>query len=291
MWLCLVGNHGTDCPPDEVSGVFMLRIIDIHAHAFPESIARKAVDNIGCHYGIEMAGNGLLSDLMASARRCGVDYVVFHATATRPGQVRSVNDWIIENSGGMMIGFGTIHPDFEEPEAEIERIISAGLRGIKLHPDFQGFDADSPKMDRIYRCIGSRIPILMHAGDERLDHASPRRIANVLEKFPELKIIAAHLGGHRRWDEAEEFLVGRNLWLDTSSALAFMEPVRAVEIIRKHGIKRVLFGTDYPITYHDREIELFSRLDLEEEEREAILWKNAAALLGIEAGQFPDNTL
>lgn len=260
----------------------LLGIIDIHTHAFPESIARKAVDQIGNHYGIRMAGNGLLSDLKASAKRSGVDYVVFHSTATKPKQVRSVNDWIISNSGGMMIGFGTVHPDYENPEAEIERLIEAGLKGIKLHPDFQGFDADSPSMDRIYRCIGSRLPVLMHAGDANLDHASPRRIAHVMDKFPELRIIAAHLGGHQKWEEAEEFLIGRNLWLDTSSAIAFMEPGRAVDIIRKHGVDRVLFGTDYPITYHDRELSIFNRLDLSKEEKESILWKNAARLLCIE---------
>ena len=263
-------------------------IIDIHAHAFPEAIARKAVDQVGNHYGIEMAGNGLLGDLKASAKRSGVDYVVFHSTATKPAQVRSVNDWIIRNSGGMMIGFGTIHPEFEDPEAEIERIISAGLKGIKLHPDFQGFDADSPMMDRIYRCIGSRVPILMHAGDRNLDHASPRRIAHVMDKFPELRIIAAHLGGHQKWDEAEAFLIGRDLWLDTSSAIAFMEPERAVYLIRKHGADRVLFGTDYPITYHDRELAVFDRLDLSAEEREAILWKNAAKLLDLEPVKNPE---
>ena len=76
-----------------------------------------------------MAGKGLLSDLRDSAERFGVDYVVFHSTATKPTQVTSVNDWIIKNSGGMMIGFGTIHPDFEDPESEIDRLIRAGLKG------------------------------------------------------------------------------------------------------------------------------------------------------------------
>lgn len=256
-------------------------IIDIHAHAFPENIARKAVEQIGNHYGIQMAGNGLLSDLMASAERSGVDYVVFHSTATKPAQVRNVNDWIIQHNGGMMIGFGTIHPGFENPEAEIDRLIQAGLKGIKLHPDFQGFDADCPEMDRIYRHIGSRVPVLMHAGDRNLDHASPKRIAHVLEKFPELRLIAAHLGGHAKWEEAEACLFGKDLWLDTSSAIAFMEPQRATDIIRKHGADRVVFGTDYPITYHDKELAFFNRLDLSEQERDAILFRNAARLLGL----------
>lgn len=259
----------------------MSGIIDFHAHAFPEPIARKAVDHIGSHYELNMAGNGTLSDLTASAERSGVRYVVFHSTATKPSQVRSVNDWIIQHAGGMLIGFGTIHPGFENPEAEIDRVIEAGLKGIKLHPDFQGFDADCPEMDRIYRHIGSRVPILMHAGDRKLDHASPARIAHVLEKFPELRLVAAHLGGFEQWDEAETFLIGKNLWIDTSSALPYMAPQRALELIRKHGTDRVLFGTDYPITYHDKELALFNRLGLSEKEKDAILYQNAARLLGL----------
>jgi len=61
-----------------------------------------------------------------------------------------------------------------------------------------------------------------------------------------------------------------------------MDPDSAVNIIRKHGVDKVLFWTDYPITYHDRELSIFHRLGLSEEEKEAILWKNAARLLGLE---------
>lgn len=259
----------------------MQKIIDCHTHVFPENIAAKAVAQIGNHYGITMHGTGLMEDLIKSADQNSINQVVIHATATRPHQVVSVNQWIAQQTSERVIGFGTLHPDFQNIEAEFERIIESGLKGIKLHPDFQGFYADDPKMDRIYKAIGNKLPILMHAGDENQDHSSPVRIARVLERFPDLTVIAAHLGGHRKWQEATENLIGKNLYIDTSSALWFMEPDEALTLIRSHGTKRVLFGTDYPIVYHHMELELFHKLGLTQEEKADILYNNAASLLGI----------
>ena len=117
----------------------MKRIIDFHAHAFPEEIAQKAVNHIGNHYTIKMQGKGILPDLLQSADKSGIDYIVIHSTATKASQVKNVNDWVASHATERLIGFGTLHPDMTDCEEEIERIISLGLRGIKLHPDFQGF--------------------------------------------------------------------------------------------------------------------------------------------------------
>ncbi len=258
------------------------KIIDFHAHAFPEAIAEKAVANVGNHYSISMSGTGRVEDLIRSAGKSHVDYVVFHSTATRASQVRAINDWVAQHAGGQLIGFGTLHPDMDDVEGEFERLLSLGLKGIKLHPDFQRFNADDPKMDRIYGVIGNRLPILIHAGDERLDSSSPQRLARVLEKFPKLIMVAAHLGGYQRWQEAMDCLIGKNLYLDTSSAIGYMDSTFATQLIRKHGTRRVVFGTDYPADFHDEALVLFNRLGLTNQEREDILYNNAAGLLGLD---------
>lgn len=259
----------------------MSRIIDFHTHIFPEAIAQKAVAQVGNHYHIQMHGKGTTEDLLESADRSGIDYLVICSTATKASQVRNINDWVASQAGGKLIGFGTLHPEMGNVEEEMEHIFSLGLKGIKLHPDFQGFDADSPEMDRVYRAIGSRLPVLIHAGDENLDSSSPRRLANVLSKFPELTMIAAHLGGHSQWEEALECLVGKNLYLDTSSAIRFMGKDLALKIIRQHGTHKVVFGTDYPIVYHEQELKDFYELDLTPQQQEDILYNNAARILRI----------
>lgn len=260
----------------------MSKIIDIHAHVFPEKIAYKAVNQIGSHYSIKMNGKGVIADLLESADKAGVDYIVIHSTATKSSQVRTINDWIAGHAKDRFIGFGTLHPDMDDIEGEFERIISLGLKGIKLHPDFQGFNADDPKMDRIYSVIGSRLPVLIHAGDENLDSSSPQRLANVLERFPDLTMIAAHLGGYKKWKEAMGCLIGKNLYLDTSSSIQYMDKDFAAMLIKTHGTDKVVFGTDYPSMYHDTELEVFHNLDLSKQEKEDILYNNAARLLGLE---------
>lgn len=257
----------------------MRRVVDFHAHVFPEDIAQKAVNHIGDHYTIKMQGKGVLPDLIQSADKAGIDYIVIHSTATKASQVKHINDWIANHITKKLIGFGTLHPDMVDAEEEFERIISLGLKGIKLHPDFQGFNADDPKMDKIYSIIDNRLPLLIHSGDEKLDSSSPKRIANVLDKFPRLTMVAAHLGGYRKWQEAMEYLVGRNLYMDTSSAIQYMDLAFATKFIKKHGTNRIVFGTDYPTVYHEDGLETFYKLDLSDNEREDILYNNAAKIL------------
>jgi len=259
-------------------------IIDIHAHVFPDKIAEKAVQSIGGYYGLTMRGPGTVEGLLASGHSHGVVNYVINSTATRPDQVRAINEFISEtcNRDDRLIGFGTLHPDLEELAAEFERFPSLGLRGVKLHPDFQHFDIDDPAMLPIYALAEGRLPVLIHMGDVNSDASSPVRLARILDRFPDLIVIAAHLGGYQMWDESLRLLAGRNLYFDTSSSLEFLAPQAATEIIRKHGVSKILFGTDYPMWMHEDELLRFDRLELTEEERERILWKNAAALLGID---------
>jgi len=254
-------------------------IIDIHAHIFSDKLAAKAVKFIGDHYQIPMHGQGLLEELRESAITSGVSQVVILSSATKPSQTESVNRWLSAKQDERFTAFGTLHPDSDCLEADLELILKLGLKGIKLHPEFQSFSIDDKKMDAIYRLVEGRLPILMHVGDPITDLSSPIRLLRVIHRFPELQIIAAHLGGYERWEEAKECLIGLPIYIDTSSALWAMEPEEAIEIIRMHGVERVLFGTDYPVNTHAQELELFNRLQLSSVERQLILHDNAAKIL------------
>ncbi len=257
------------------------RIIDMHAHIFPDKIAEKAVASIGRYYHVSMYGPGTVSGLLESGSKIGVERYVVHSSATTVEQVRPINDYIfqVQSSQPELVGFGTLHPDLEDPDSEVERILSFGLHGIKLHPEFQGFSIDDETMLPVYKAVEGRLPVLIHMGDENKDSSSPVRLAGILEQFPGLVVIAAHFGGYRMWDEASEYLIGKNLYMDTSSALAFLPAEKAVEMIRRHGADKMLFGSDYPMWDHADELERFLRLDLTEEERRMILYDNGQRLL------------
>jgi predicted TIM-barrel fold metal-dependent hydrolase len=259
------------------------KIIDFHTHAFPEKVADKAVSFLGDHYKMAIENDGRLKNLWESAQAANVDTIVVHASATTPKQVESINTWIgSKANGSSIIGFGSIHPDYDgDISEELNRIKTLGLKGLKLHPDFQKFNIDDPKMDRIYRELDGTLPVLFHLGDETLDYSSPRRLAKVLDRFPNIVAIGAHMGGYMRWDEAEEYLFGHNLYIDTSSCLHRMTNERFMTLIKKQGVKKVVFGTDYPIISHQAEIEKIMALPLTDTERNYILWENAAKILNL----------
>ena len=267
-------------------------IIDAHAHIFPEKIAEKASAGIsGFYAGMAMDSIGTLNELLRKGAAAGVDRFLVQSVATVPQQVRSINDFITEcvrrEPPGRLIGFGAMHPDFEDINGEIERMISLGLRGIKLHSDFQEFDIDDEKAFPIYEAAEGRLPILFHVGDKRSDRSSPERLLKVVKRFPRLTVIGAHLAGWSMWDRGAELFgeyIRENphcgVYTDCSSSLYAMSPEHAAELIRKFGADRVMWGTDYPMFNAKEELERFAKLPLTERERELILSENARRMLG-----------
>jgi uncharacterized protein len=259
-----------------------MRIIDFHAHIYPAKIAAKATQSIGAFYDAPIAYQGSPEELIKSGDAIGVERYIVHSTATKSEQVVSINDFIIGeiSKDKRFVGFGTLHPGYLEFSGEIDRILKAGLRGIKLHPDFQRFRIDAHEMDPIYEALaGAGLPILVHAGDCRFDFSGPRRIARVLDKHPSLKVVAAHFGGYTEWDEAFELLAGRELWFDTSSTTWKLPVDAARRMIEKHDAERFLFGSDFPMWDHRDELGRFMKLGLSEAQNRAILAENAIALL------------
>ncbi|BCI59413.1 amidohydrolase family protein [Solibaculum mannosilyticum] len=261
----------------------MQDIIDFHAHIFPEKIADKATTNIGAFYDIPMHVNGRVTALLEEGEKAGIHRFVVQSVATKPDQVHSINCFIAQQceQHPELIGLGTLHPLMEDWEEEIKHIQELGLRGVKLHPDFQRFQLDDPMVFPIYAKLEGKLPLLVHTGDPRYDFSHPRRMARVLDKFPALDVVAAHLGGWMQWKESEQWLLPRRVWVDTSSSYAFMEPEEYRRLIRAFGPDRCLFGTDFPMWQHEPSLRHLRGVGLEEEELGKVLSGNAKKVLGL----------
>lgn len=252
-------------------------IIDAHAHIFPEKIAENATVNIGKFYDIPMTSCGISERLIESGSKIGVKQYLVCSTATKPQQVTSINNFISDECAkhSCFFGLGTVHPEAEDIEADVNQIKKLGLRGVKLHPDFQLFNADSNEAYKIYEMIEGELPVLIHCGDIRYEYSRPHRIARIAKDFPKLKIIAAHLGGYQRWDEAVECLTGlENVRFDICSSMSFMSVERAAELIGIYGVENCFFGTDFPMWSHESELNSFLSLGLSENENRMILAEN-----------------
>ena len=261
------------------------RIIDSHCHIYPDKIAEKASANTGHFYDLPALLDGKISTLLEHGKAAGIEHFIVQSVATTPKQVSSINNFIAESvsaSEGHFTGLGTLHPDSEDMEADVNEILSLGLKGIKLHPDIQRVEIDDPRMHKMYKLCEGRLPILMHTGDSRYDFSNPNRMIPILEQYPDLTVIGAHFGGWSIWEEATDKLSKyKNFLVDCSSSLYAITPQTAKELIHIYGVHRVLFGTDYPLWKPEVELERFMQIDLTEEEREDILYNNAAKLFSI----------
>lgn len=261
-------------------------IIDCHCHIYPEKIALKAVESISEFYHLPMCYDGRLETLLSASKENGVTHSVIFSVATKPAQVRSINRFIAEmvaQNPNRFIGLGTLHPDSDNIQEEVEEIIRLGLKGVKLHPDIQRIALDDKRCDRIYQACEGVLPVLVHAGDSRYDYSNPNRLKNVLEKYPKLTVIGAHFAGYSVWDEAEKQLSGyQNLYVDCSSSLALITKEKALKIIRTYGAERVLYATDFPMWSFEEELKRIQALGLTKKEKQQIFYKNACALFGLD---------
>jgi predicted TIM-barrel fold metal-dependent hydrolase len=273
-------------------------LIDCHTHAFADKIADKAVNQLINYYQMPTSFGGRLTDLLSVANEANLDALVLLVAATRPEQVKPANDWILDLAKTpveklkttlnlpripQIIPFGTFHPDDPNWRTEIHRLKAAGIKGIKLHPEFQGIDLADPALTAFFEEVAADFVLMIHVGDPKIipnNLSTPKKIRQILQNFPKLRIIAAHLGGLYFWEDVLTELVGTNVYLDTSSALPFIDPDLARRIITKHGVEKILFGSDYPLTSPGRELRFFEHFDwLTPSQKDLILGENCRHLL------------
>ena len=257
-------------------------IIDIHTHIYPDEIALKATQSVRDFYQIGDDGmTGTVSQLLQQGQAAGISRYVVLPVAIRPDRVQGINDYIVGQlkQHPEFVGFGTVHAKMEGMEEEVDRILSMGLKGIKMHPDSQRFSIDDPRLFPMYEAIRGKIPVLLHMGDHRYDYSHPIKLRRVLDLFPGLDAIAAHFGGYSMYDTACDLLGDTNCVMDISSSMMFMEPGTAEHYINIYGAERMAFGTDYPMWDPVTEVQRFMDLDLTEAQREQIAHKTAERIL------------
>ena len=262
--------------------------IDIHTHAFHPKIAHKAVDHLNSFYSITCSGDGTIANLLEREQAAGLEKCVVLCAATAPAQVIPANNYAISlqrEHPDQVIAFGTVHPAYDNWEQELARIKAAGIRGIKLHPDFQSFWLDDPRLLPIFEAAQKDFVFEIHIGDKTSPDKNPScpyKLASILRQFPGIRVIAAHFGGYRMWSHALDVFSGNNfenLWFDTSSTTPFATPELAHKLLRTFPRERILFGTDWPLYDPVEELQRLQTLGgLKDSEMEVIM-SNASDLL------------
>jgi predicted TIM-barrel fold metal-dependent hydrolase len=263
-------------------------IVDVHTHAFPDAIAGRAMAQLQAETDeVKAVLGGTVGELLGSMDRAGVEVAVVASIATRPEQFESILKWSAAIRSERILPFPSVHPASRDPAGEVRRIAAEGFHGLKLHPYYQRCRTDEARLDPMYAAAQeSGLAVLLHAGFDlafpRDRVADPAKVAAVLDRFPGLRVIAAHLGSWRDWDEVERHLVGRDVYLDISCSFDFMANEQARRILEGHRMDRLLFGSDSPWMDQGRTIAQLRGFGLDREREERLFGGNAAELLGLQ---------
>lgn len=264
----------------------MPEIIDFHAHAFPDAIAAEAVPALAKKGKVTPCLDGRVDSLLASMDRAGVAKSVLCSIATRPGQFDSILAWSKAIRSERIVPFPSFHPENPKALENIQVIAAEGFQGIKLHPYYQNFRIDEERLFPFYEAMSAAgLVLVMHTGFDigfpREDIAGPARIRQVIDRFPELKFVATHLGAWEMWEQVRELLTGRRVYMDISFSLQYLARAEAREMLLAHPPDRLLFGSDSPWACQEEVAAMLSALDLGPALEGRIFSDNALELLGI----------
>ena len=216
-----------------------------------------------------------------------VDVSCCLAIANEGRQVDRVNEFAAGLASERRIAVGTVHVDLTVEE-NLSLLKKHGITRVKVHPLFQNFGLDHPRVWELFEAFGSEISVITHVGEGgdayRNSLSSPKMIRDISRQFPELRLMACHFGGYKILDDAEEMLQGADVVLETSwpPSLATLQPDRVRRLIKRHGAERVVFGSDWPMTSPAEEIAAIDALGLTDDETKMVLGGTLARVLGID---------
>jgi len=291
------------------------KVYDFHTHAYQAPVAKIIMRHLEVGKRLETAREFFhlhpdhkaptIEHLIAVSQANGIDRTNLLLVGVKPGMLRELNEWGLKQreAHDNLSVLGAVHPNINEEALnnEIKWLRDHNFPGVKIQSVHQRMEALSQEAKSLYKKLADAgLFVLMDTGnylkpgeDGYKYLTRPAMVAEITKEFPDLRIIAAHLGGFMGWDESENYLVDKdfdNLWLDT----AFMGSIvkyyksqgqdRAEQVKRillRHRPDRLLFGTDIP--YNNPTIELaFIRTLLADfpDLLQQIMWQNAADLLG-----------
>ena len=244
-------------------------IIDIHSH-------------IGDPWYAYWKKNVQVEDHLASIDKWGIDKRCqsWWQPHNAPDEGNRIIANIVKKHPDRFLGFAVINPRWYKES--VEEVIKAkeelGMVGLKFHPAACHYRPDLPVMDRVMeKAIEIGFPMLFHCGAD--EYSNPHHLGNLAARFPEAKIIMAHMG-EEAWFEAIA-IAGKhdNIILDTTGSQNWYRILNyALDMV---GEDRIVFGMDFPAYNPGPEISKVRDAEITEAQKKKIMGENAARILGL----------
>jgi len=285
----------------------MPMIVDVHSHAweYPKHFSNDFCrQTTRARAGVEVDMTVRYSEYKATTRLAGnsLKTIVFGGKAALSGL------WVddayvakyVAKHPEKLIGFLSVDPTQDDWYREMRHgHEELGLQGIKLLPMYAGFYPNDRALDIVWRYASrNQIPVLLHTGttfitQAPLDCTLPRHIDDVADRFPDVKIIMAHLGHPYEGECVVTARKHANVYADIS-ALHYRpwQLYQSLMLVQQYGVwNKILFGTDYPFTTVDATIDGLHKLNdmvegtdlprLDEKQIEAMIHRDSLKLLGL----------
>ena len=268
-------------------------MIDFHTHVFPDKIAAATVAALAKVSNTAPHSGGTADELLSLLSAAGADIAVNLPVLTKPTQFDSILNYAVALNGReygqeRIISFAGIHPADENIEEHLYQVKERGIKGVKIHPDYQNTFFDDDAYIRIIKCAKELdLIVVTHAG---LDAAyigqpikcTPKRVLNLLSKVGGYsKLVLAHIGGNDLSSEVLSSLAGEDIYFDTSYSLKCTPRETFEKIVEKHGASKILFGSDSPWRDIREEADIIKSFNFGAKTEEKIFSANAKELLGI----------
>ncbi len=281
-------------------------IVDVHSHAweYPSHFTgdfRRQAQNARAGKEVDLS---VRFDEYQRQAPSGTKTVVFGGKARLSGvwvDDRYVADYVSLHPR-QLIGFLSVDATQPGWEAEMRQgREELGLRGIKLMPMYAGFSPDEKSLDPLWTYASEqKLPVLLHTGttfiaQAPIEHTYPRLLDRVAIRFPEVKIVLAHLGHPFEGECVAVIRKHPNLYADIS-ALHYrpFQLYHSLMLAQEYGVwEKLLFGSDYPFTTVAATIKGLRSLNkmteggalprLDEGQIEKLIHRDSLSLLGLDA--------
>lgn len=267
-------------------------VIDFHTHIFPDKIAGKTIAYLQETAQIEAYTDGTAKGLLASMEEGNVDISIILPVVTSAKQFDTITwfagevnrEYSDSDRSHRLISFGGIHPDEAHYKHQLRMLVECGFKGIKLHPDYQNCNFNDIRYKRIIsEATELGLTVVVHAGIDigfpNPVHCTPQMSLDVIKDVAPEKLVLAHYGGWKMWDEVEQYLVGEDVYFDTAFTQGYMEEEQFLRILKNHGSDKIVFATDSPWSGQKESLAWIRGMGIEEEQLQAILHGNAERLL------------
>jgi predicted TIM-barrel fold metal-dependent hydrolase len=279
-------------------------IVDVHSHAW--EFPRHFTDDFRQQARSARAGKEV--DLTVRLAEYQASATLADRTIVFGGKARLSGLWVddsyvaeyVATAPEQLIGYLSLDPTQDSWQDELRMgHQQLGLRGIKLMPMYAGFQPDEERLDPLWEYATEHsLPVLLHAGttfisQAPLDCTLPRHLDRVAIRFPDVKIIAAHLGHPYEPECVAVIRKHPNVYADVS-ALHYrpFQLYNSLILVQEYGVwDKLLFGSDYPFTTVDASVDGLRSLNqqlegtqlprLDEQQIEALIHRDSLDILGL----------